>query len=167
MKRILFCFSALLFASMAKPTYADDYEIQFLAAACSLVNRPDAKVVVTAQGPGVQHRDGSLKDVIILCPINADVINFFNWLQLVAEDNTPNGYAEATLWRMNTYQPMPAQALYRVTTVDQPGVQIAVNYDVYDTLDVENYVYWIEIRIVRTSADAVVTVYSVGLLNVF
>src|SRR5262245_37468061 len=60
MKQILFCFGALLFASMAKPAYADDYEIQFLAATCSLVNRADATVVVTAQGPGVQHRDGSL-----------------------------------------------------------------------------------------------------------
>ena len=72
MKQISFCFGALLFALVATPAGADDFDVQFLAATCSPVTRgADAKVVVTAQGPGVQHRDGSLRDVVIYCPINA------------------------------------------------------------------------------------------------
>ena len=167
MKRILLCLVALLLAPMAKLVYADDFDVQFLAAACPPANGADAKVVVTAAGPGVQHRDGSLKDVVIYCPINADYSNFFNWLQLVAEDNTPNGYAQVTLWRMNTSEPRRAEALYSAMTVDKPGLQIAFNDNVYDTLDVENYVHWIEIRIVRTSADAGVRVFSTGLKDLF
>jgi len=92
---------------------------------------------------------------------------FFNWLQLVAEDNTPDAYAQATLWRMDTVSPRPPVPLYSTTTSDQPGVQIAVNDTLYDTLDEEQYVYWIEVRLVRTTPDASVIVYSTGLKDVF
>ena len=107
----------------------------------------------TEFGPGVQHRDGKGSDVVIYCSINADPHDFFNWLQLVAEDNTPNGYATATVWRAKTgdFAPGPAERLDQVTTTDAPGVQVAFNNLFEFFADVENYVYWMEIRIVRTS----------------
>ena len=61
----------------------------------------------------------------------------------------------------------PPVPLYSTTTSDQPGVQIAVNDTLYDTLDEEQYVYWIDVRLVRTTPDASVIVYSTGLKDVF
>jgi hypothetical protein len=106
--------------------------------------------------------------VVLHCSVNPDSVNYFNWFQLIAEDNTPNGYATATIWRANTDRPAPgpSEQLGQVTTTDAPGVQIAFNNEFELTADVANYVYWIEIRIVRTSPDAVVRVYSVTLKDV-
>ena len=147
--------------------FADDFEEQFLLAACPSANPTLSRVVVTANGPGVRHKPGSVQDVVLFCQVHADASNFFNWLQLVAEDNTPDAYAQATLWRMDTVSPRPPVPLYSTTTSDQPGVQIAVNDTLYDTLDEEQYVYWIDVRLVRTTPDASVIVYSTGLKDVF
>ena len=46
-------------------------------------------------------------------------------------------------------------------------MQIAVNNTLYDTLNEEQYVYWIDVRLVRTTPDASVIVYSTGLKDVF
>jgi hypothetical protein len=105
--------------------------------------------------------------VVIHCSINADFDNEFCWLQLVAEDNTRDGYATATLWRANTTNPSLAELLHQVKTTDQGGAQVAFINNFAVTLDVVDYVYWMEIRIVRTSPDAVVTVYSTTLKDVF
>jgi hypothetical protein len=153
-------------ALVGKPAYAED-QLQYLAAASPVTSKNNSQVVETEFGPGVQHREGKLTDVVIRCSIDANVVNDFCWLQLVAEDNTPNGYATATLWRANTTVPSPAEQLHQVMTTDKPGVRVAFNNNFAVTLDAEDYVYWMEIRIVRTSPDAVVTVYSTALKNVF
>ena len=161
------CLFIGLFLALGTPVYAADFSLQYLAAACP-VARNNAKVVETEFGPGVQHRDGKGSDVVIHCSVNPDNVNYFLWFQLIAEDNTPNGYATATLWRANTDQPAPgpAEQLAQVTTTDAPGVQIAFNNEFELTADPGHYVYWIEIRIVRTSPDAVVRVYSTTLKDV-
>ena len=61
---------------------------------------------------------------------------------------------------------VPSEQLGQVTTTDAPGVQIAFNNEFELTADPGHYVYWIEIRIVRTSPDAVVRVYSTTLKDV-
>ena len=154
-------------AFAAAPIFADDFYEQFLVAACPSANPARSRVVVTANGPGVRHKDGSIEDVVIYCQIHADQTNFFNWLQLIAEDNTPDAYAQATLWRMDILSPRAPQELYSTTTSDKPGVQIAVNDRLYDSLDESQYVYWIEVRLVRTTTTASVIVYSTGLMDVF
>ena len=60
----------------------------------------------------------------------------------------------------------PDEQRAQVTTTDAPGVQIAFNNEFELTADPDHYVYWIEIRIVRTSPDAVVRVYSTALMDV-
>ena len=167
MKTILSILIVLFLAFVAAPVYAADFSLQYLAAACPVTSN-NAKVVETEFGPGVQHRDGKGSDVVINCSVNPDNVNYFLWFQLIAEDNTPNGYATATLWRAKTDRPAPglAEQLAQVTTTDAPGVQIAFNNEFELTADPGHYVYWIEIRIVRTSADAVVRVYSTALMDV-
>lgn len=161
-------FLGLLVAAMALTAtdmFADE---QFLTAACSSANPARSRVVVTANGPGVQHREGSLENVVVYCQVHDDdVPNFYDWLQLVAEDNTPDGYAQATLWRMDTESRSPPEAWYSVRTSDQPGVQTAVNDTLYDSLDEQRYVYWIEVRLVRRTPDATVIVYNTALKDVF
>jgi hypothetical protein len=167
MKTILSILIVLFLAFVAPPVYAADFSLQYLAAACPVASK-NAKVVETQFGPGVQHRDGKGGDVVIHCSVNPDNVNYFLWFQLIAEDNTPNGYATATIWRASTDEPAPgpAEQLAQVTTTDAPGVQIAFNNEFELTADPDHYVYWIEIRIVRSSPDAVVRVYSTTLKDV-
>jgi len=168
MKTIRCLLIVLFLALVATPIYAEDFVLQYLAAACPVASKNNSQVVETEFGPGVQHRAGKGSDVVIHCSVNPDNVNYFLWFQLIAEDNTPNGYATATLWRANTGRPAPglAEQLAQVTTTDAPGVQIAFNNEFELTADPGHYVYWIEIRIVRTSADAVVRVYSTALMDV-
>ena len=167
MKTIRYLLIVLFLALVAAPVYAADFALQYLAAACPVASN-NAKVVETEFGPGLQHREGKGGDVVIHCSVNPDNVNYFLWFQLVAEDNTPNGYATSTLFRANTDDPVPgpAEQLAQVTTTDAPGVQIAFNNEFELTADPGHYVYWIEIRIVRTSPDAVVRVYSTALMDV-
>jgi hypothetical protein len=167
MKTIRCLLIVLFLALIAKPAYAQDFWLQYLAAACPVASKNNSQVVETEFGPGVQHRGGKISDVVLHCSINAEDVNDFDWLQLVAEDNTRDGYATATVWRMNTINPSPAEQLTQVRTADQPGVQVAFFNEFALHLDVEDYVYWMEIRIVRASPDAVVTVYSTALKDVF
>jgi hypothetical protein len=53
-----------------------------------------------------------------------------------------------------------------VTTSNVAGVQIASDAGLDDTLDEYQYVYWIEVRLNRSSSAATVTVYSVALMDV-
>ena len=109
MKTILSILIVLFLALVAAPVYAADFSLQYLAAACPVASN-NAKVVETEFGPGVQHRDGKGSDVVIRCSVNPDNVNYFLWFQLIAEDNTPNGYATATLWRAYTGRPAPGLA---------------------------------------------------------
>ena len=167
MKIIRYLLIVLFLALVAAPVYAADFALQYLAAACPVAGK-NAKVVETEFGPGVRHRDKKGGDVVIRCSVNPDNVNYFLWFQLVAEDNTANGYATATLFRANTDDPVPgpAEELAQVTTTDAPGVQVAYNNEFELTADPDHYVYWIEIRIVRSSPDAVVTVYSTTIKDV-
>lgn len=49
----------------------------------------------------------------------------------------------------------PPEELYSTTTSDKPGLQIAFNDTLYDSLDESQYVYWIEVRLVRTTPDRI------------
>lgn len=166
-QRIFLNAAVVALAFAAAPIFADDFYEQFLVAACPSANPARSRVVVTAKGPGVRHKDGSIEDVVIYCQIHADFSNYFNWLQLIAEDNTPDGYAQATLWRTSIVSPRAPEALFSTTTSDKPGVQIAFNDQLNETLDVSYYVYWIEVRLVRTTTTASVIAYTTGLLDVF
>src|SRR4029453_7483550 len=104
MKTIHSILSVLFLALVATSVYAADFSLQYLAAACPVASN-NAKVVETEFGPGVQHRDRKGSDVVIRCSGNPDNVNYFLWFQLIAEDNTPNGYATATIWRANTDKP--------------------------------------------------------------
>ena len=156
----------LLVALTSAPAGAVDFNEQFLAAACAPQRPARAATVVTANGVGVQHRRGSIDDVVLYCQIDAAESNYFNWLQLVAEDDTPSAHARATLWRTNVVSPAAPEAMYTQTTSDQPGVQVAANAGLDDSLNEYQYAYWIEIRIVRTDPAAVVTVYTTALMDV-
>lgn len=167
MQRIFLRTAVAAFAFAAAPIFADDFYEQFLLAACPPANPALSEVVVTPNGPGVRHKEGSIEDVVIFCQIHADQANFFNWLQLIAEDNTPDAYAQVALWRMNIITPGVVEKLYSKKTINKPGLQIAVNANFATELDESQYVYWLEVRLVRTTTTASVTVYSTGLLDVF
>ena len=167
MQRIILRIAVAALAFAAAPIFAGDFYEQFLLAACPSANPARSRVVVTAKGPGVRHKEGSIQDVVIYCQIHAVFGNYFNWLQLIAEDNTPDAYAQATLWRTSILSPSAPEALFSTTTSDKPGVQIAFNDQLDGTLDVSDYVFWIEVRLVRTTATASVIAYTAGLLDVF
>jgi hypothetical protein len=167
MYRTLIRAAATALALAAAPAGAVDFNEQFLAAACTPAQPNRALTAVDANGVGVRHRPGSTRDVILYCQIDAAESNYFNWLQLIAADDTPDGYARATLWRTNILAPAAPEALYTVTTSDQAGVQTAVNAGLDGSLNEYQYAYWIELRLVRSDPDASVVVYATALMDVF
>jgi hypothetical protein len=150
---------------------AFDFNEQFLVAACSPDVPASGKIrsatVATSNGIGVRHRGQLVGDAVLYCQIDADESNYFNWLQVVAEDNTATGSVTATLYRQDILGPGAPQAMYSVTTTNQAGVQIASNAGIDDELNEYQYVYWIEVRLNRSSSASTVTVYSVALMDVF
>jgi hypothetical protein len=154
------------------PAQAFDFNEQHLVAACTPLipdnGRPKTATVTTANGPGVRHRASLIGDVFLYCQLDIEEPNqnYFNWLQVVADDNTASGSVTATLYRQDILNPAPPVAMYSVTTANQAGVQIASNAGLDDSLNEYQYVYWIEVKLSRSSSSANVTVYSVALMDV-
>ena len=165
---LLLCTLVGIFLATASDVRASDFYEQFAAVGCHATGGA-SEVVVTTHGPAVQPSGSGLDDVVLYCPVHVDGSNFFNALQIVAEDNTPDAYAQATLWEAPVVSPFtPAHPLATIRTRNKPGLQVGVNTQaLYDTLDESKFVYWIEVRIVRTNPAAVVSVYSMGLLDLF
>ncbi len=161
---------AALAVAAVSQARADDFNEQFLAAACVPAVTGDAApatvVTRTPNGIGVTLLTGFAGEATLLCQVDASESNYFNWLQIVAEDDSPEASAVATLYRQDIETPGPAEALYRVRTVDGDGLQIAFNNGLDDTLLEFNYLYWIEIRLRRTNPGAPLIIYSAGLMDV-
>jgi hypothetical protein len=169
--RIALAVASVLLASLGT-ALAFDFNEQFLVASCSPDVPASGKIrsatVATSNGIGVRHRGQLIGDAILYCQIDAAEPNqnYFNWLQIVAEDNTSTGSVTATLYRQNILTPSAPVAMYSVTTTNQAGVQIAAT-SADDSLDEYTYVYWIEVRLNRTSSASTVTAYNVALMDVF
>ena len=161
----------VLLASLGS-ALAYDFNEQFLVAACTPDSPASGKVksatFTTPNGIGVRHKGTLTGDAVLYCQIDASepTQNYFNWMQIVAEDNTSTGSITATLYRQNILVPSAPVAMASVTTSNQAGVQIAAT-DLDDTLDEYTYVYWIEVRLSRSSSASMVTAYSVALMDVF
>ena len=150
-----------------------DFYQHHLLASCSLAPPDRGVPVTTANGVGMTHRAGVGLDVVMYCPIDSgDASPTFNWLKVNAEDNTPNGYVTATLYRQQAgfYVFTPPEVIASVTTTDMPGVQEAGTSPSDEfylmPLDDMSYVYWIEVRIHRTSTSANLIAYVVSLMDV-
>jgi len=169
--RIAFALSSVLLASLGS-ALAYDFNEQFLVAACTPDSPASGKVksatFTTPNGIGVRHKGALTGDAVLYCQIDAaePTQNYFNWMQIVGEDNTSTGSITATLYRQNILAPSAPVAMASVTTTDKAGVQIA-SVDLDDTLDEYTYVYWIEVRLSRSSSASMVTAYSVALMDVF
>ena len=165
--RLAFAVVSILLASGT--ALAFDFNEQFLVAACSPDVPASGKIrsstAVTANGVGVRHRGALIGDAVLYCQIDADESNYFNWLQIVAEDNTTTGSITATLYRQDILSPGAPVAMGSVTTGNQAGVQIA-STSLDDSLNEYQYVYWIEVKLNRTSSASTVTVYSVAIMDV-
>lgn len=168
--RLAIAVVSILLASLGT-ALANDFNEQFLVAACSPDVPASGKIrsatVATSNGIGVRHRGALIGDAVLYCQIDAAEANYFNWLQVVAEDNTATGSVTATLYRQDILTPSAPVAMYSVTTTNQAGVQVAANSGVDDSLNEYQYVYWIEVRLNRTSTASTVTVYNVALMDVF
>ena len=166
--RLALALSSVLLASFGS-ALAYDFNEQFLVAACSPEIPASGKIrstsLTTSNGVGVRHRGALVGDAVLYCQIDADEQNYFNWMQIVAEDNTSTGSITATLYRQDILSPSAPVAMGTVTTTNQAGVQIAYT-SLDDSLNEYQYVYWIEVRLSRTSSASTVTAYSVALMDV-
>lgn len=160
--------TSVLLASLGTAA-AYDFNEQHLVAACATDSPSNGKIksmtVTTSNGVGVRHRGTLTGDAVLYCQIDADEQNYFNWFQIVAEDNTSTGSVTATLYRQDILSPSAPVAMASVTTGNQAGVQIA-STSLDDSLNEYQYVYWIEVRLNRTSSASTVTAYSVALMDV-
>ncbi len=165
---------ALLF--LAVPDANATFDVNFLVATCARdTTGLPARTVRTPNGVGVTFAGSAVGDVILLCQINVEPGSGFLELRLVAQDNTPGGSATATLFRQEvrdffgSEDSAPPEALVSVTTSDQPGVQNAdtIDPDLLNGLDEFRFVFWIEVRLHRTSPTALIIVYNVALDDAF
>ena|SRR5262245_37763550 len=163
--------TSVLLASLGT-ALAYDFNEQFLVAACPTEQPSNGKIksmsVVTPNGVGVRHRGTLTGDAVLYCQIDVSdpSYNYFNWLQIVAEDDTTTGSITATLYRQDILNPSAPVAMASVTTGNVAGVQIA-STSLDDSLNEYQYVYWIEVRLSRSSTASTVTAYSVALMDVF
>ena len=168
--RIALAVASVLLASLGT-ALAYDFNEQHLVAACSPEIPASGKIrstsLSTPNGIGVRHRGALIGDAVLYCQIDASdpSYNYFNWLQIVGEDNTSTGSITATLYRQNILSPSAPVAMASVTTTNQAGVQIA-STSLDDSLNEYTYVYWIEVRLSRSSSASTVTAYSVALMDV-
>lgn len=163
---LLIVLSAGLSSGTAWSQTSNDFDDHWLAAACAQApvgGRILGKVVETDYGVAVKGK--ARKTIVLYCNIDAD--SYHNQLQLVAEDDSPNVHVTATVFQQNLFSPGdPPEVIVSVTTVDQPGVQVATAF--FDPALEPNefiYMYYVKIEIVRSNSNPVL-VYSVSLQDV-
>jgi hypothetical protein len=152
------------------PAPADDFDEVFLAAACTPYlgggpGRVAGVFVRTPEGVAVQHPPGATQDVTLFCNIDLDVTNYFNFFQVIAEDNDPTAHVTATLYQESLDGSAAPVAIATVTTSDQPGVQQA-HVDLDNSFSEIPHHFYIEVTLHRESASDVVRVYSTGIRDV-
>ena len=161
MRTRFFSAAILVFLSGAILSLADDFNEHFLAAGCSGKN---LNIVNTANGPAVESTD--VGNTVLYCNVDGEDQNFFNWIQLIAEDDTANGLIVATLYRQDLVGGAPVQIL-RVATTDQPGVQVATKFVNGFSLNEYTYHYYVTIALNRTTTGGTLRAYTASIMDVF
>jgi len=169
---VTFIYFAVLSLILAIPAQADDFDHVFLAAGCTsyrtngVLGKSESMIVRTDFGVAVQHPKGSTFDVILFCNVDPDPNNYFNFLQIAVEDNTPTGFVQATLYGKALDDDTPAVELASVKSSDAPGLQRHAWFGDLHLNEMFNH-YYIEILISKESPDDRVLVYWAGLRDVF
>ena len=88
MKKRFFAAAIFIFLALAVLSLANDFNEHFLAAGCTAKN---LNIVTTPNGPAVESPTGRVGTMVLYCNVDSEDTNFFNWIQLIAEDDTPNG----------------------------------------------------------------------------
>ena len=160
MKTRFFSAAVLVFLSGAILSLADDFNEHFLAAGCSGKN---VKIVNTANGPAVES--ATVGNTLLYCNVDAEDTNFFNWIQLIAEDDTANGSITATLYRQDLSGGAPL-ALLSVTTTDQVGIQVVSRFVDGFSLNEYLYHYYVTITLNRTATGGTLRAYAANIMDV-
>jgi hypothetical protein len=162
--RIRFFSAAILvFAAGAVLCFADDFNEHFLAAGCSGKN---LKIVNTANGPAVEAATDTVGSTVLYCNLDAEDKSFYNWLQLIALDDTPNGAITATLYRQGLNGEPPEERLSVITT-DQAGIQVASKFVPGFSFHEYGYHYYVIITLSRTAAGGTLRAYAARTMDVF
>jgi hypothetical protein len=154
---------------LARPLLATsgfvDFDAHWLAAGCTRT-QGKAVTVNTEWGPAIQHAGGSVGAVTLYCNVAADA--YHNLIQLWAEDSTADGSVTASLYRQAVTEDVlgAPELVIAVTTTDQPGLQRAELFGEIGDLDESRYLYYLRLRLSRTTVQDVVRVYNVGLRDV-
>jgi hypothetical protein len=143
----------------------NDLDDHWLAAACTQV--PDGgrlTGIIRDREHGVAIGPRTKTSLVLYCNVEADL--FHNFIQIIAEDNSPNVEVTATFFQQDINNPGLPMEIVSVTTTDQPGLQVAgLFFDPAVEPDEFNYIYYIRIEVIRSSSDPV-WVYSVSLRDV-
>ena len=143
-------------------TLGNDFNEHFLAAGCTGKN---VTIVNTANGPAVESPTGTVGNTVLYCNVDSEDTNFFNWIQLIAEDDTANGSIAATLYRQDLVGGAPVKVL-SVTTTDQGGIQVASKFVNGFSLDEYNYHYYVTITLNRTATGGTLRAYTASIQDV-
>ena len=168
--------AVVLFGSLGQTSAHNgvtNFDDHWLAAACSETppaangGRLVGAIVDTDFGPAVTFHPFRAGTVVLYCNIEADL--FHNWLQIVAEDNSPNASVTATIYRQAVIGgPLAApEVVATLTTTDQPGVAVTSLF-IEPALEFSEfaYMYYLKIEIFRANRTIPVAVLSVSLLDV-
>ena len=102
---------------------------------------------------------------MLYCNVDSEDTNFFNWIQLIAEDDTPNGSITAVLYRQDLAGGAPA-AMLSVSSTDQAGVQVASKFVNGFSLDEYNFHYYVTITLNRTATGGTLRAYTASIQDV-
>jgi hypothetical protein len=155
-------FAIFVFGLQPALSRANDFNEHFLAAACTGRN---VSIVNTPNGPAVESPSGSVGTTVLYCNVDSEDTNFFNWIQLIAEDDTMNGSVSTTLYRQDLTGAAPVKLL-SVTTTDQAGIQVASKFVNGFSLDEYNYHYYVTITLNRTAAGGTLRAYPASIQDV-
>jgi hypothetical protein len=162
MNKQVFSVAICVFLSVPVVALANDFNEHFLAAGCTGKNM---KIVDTANGPAVESPTNRVGTTVLYCNVDGEDTNFFNWIQLVAEDNTANGSITATLYQQDLAGGAPV-ALRSVTTTDQAGIQVASEFVNDFELNEYTYHYYVTITLNRTTAGGTLRAYTASIMDV-
>jgi hypothetical protein len=162
MKKQFIAAAICMFLSAPVLSLAQDFNEHFLAAGCTGKN---LKIVDTANGPAVELPTNRVGTTVAYCNVDGEDTNFFNWIQLIAEDDTANGSITATLYQQDLVGGAPV-ALRSVTTTDQAGIQVASEFVNDFELNEYTYHYYVTITLTRTAAGGTLRAYTASIMDV-
>src|ERR1044071_8868968 len=151
-----------IFLSGGLLSLAQDFNEHFLAAGCTGKN---LHIVDTANGPAVELPTNRIGSVVLYCNVDAEDSNFFNWIQLIAEDTGAGGSVTATLYQQDLVGGAPV-AVGSVTTTDQAGVQVASKFVNGFDLNEYSFHYYMRITLNRTTATGTLRAYAASIMDV-